>query len=256
MLNEVSSPDRDLSTFYTSSSQPLLEAHIVNKKDIFYTKGRNLAKNIYREVWNTENLIDGNDYGIVVSQNSNVVGNLNIQLKQSGKSLKSENFFGKKHWCNYFKGTDNQVAEVSALALAQDAPTELRRPIIMMLIMAVQSLCRLEEINFLVTIQHDYLLRILTKSLHLPFFQNQVIRQPQDNVPNDNYWNRVKSPSLYYVQPLSSEFIESCYSFFSYLNMSGIKTAFYPRAKSSEALSYAAFRSLWNQDKASNLISS
>lgn len=81
----------------------LMEIHIVDKSDIFYKKGRQLASDAYRQVWNTENLIDGNDYGVIISHQGKVIGNINIQIRQGNKPLKSEAFFGKEHWQAYFK---------------------------------------------------------------------------------------------------------------------------------------------------------
>ena len=75
-----------------------IETHLVEREDIFYTKGRNLAKAVYKDVWNTESLVDGNDYGIVVACNGEILGNANIQLKKPEKQLKSETFFGESHW--------------------------------------------------------------------------------------------------------------------------------------------------------------
>jgi hypothetical protein len=229
-----------------SKSQTSIETHIVEREDIFYSKGRNLAKTVYREVWNTEHLVDGNDYGIVVACNGQVLGNANIQQKKPGKLLKSEAFFGKSHWENYFSVSEFEIAEISALAVSQDTPTEMRRPIMMMLITGIQNLCRIKGIKMIATVQHDYLIRILTKSLNLPFFQNRFIKQPQSSdLPNDDYWRRVKPPALYYLDPLGNEGIQACYSFLNYLHLSGMQTSFYPRVKASEIPSYAAFSKDW-----------
>ena len=185
MLDELKCDRYSADTVDGKSVSPSLEVHLVHKGDIFYTKGRKLAENVYRQIWGTEGLVDGNDYGIVVSQNGTVLGNLNIQLRKPEKLLKSESFFCKKHWRHYFYTSNTDIAEASALAIAKDAPAHLRRPIIMMLISGLQTLCRLEGVRYLVTIQHDYLLRILTKSLHLPFFKNQIVKQPQAEIPQD-----------------------------------------------------------------------
>lgn len=226
--------------------QTSIETHIVEREDIFYSKGRNLAKAVYKEVWNTEHLVDGNDYGIVVVCNGKVLGNANIQEKKPGKLLKSEVFFGQSHWEHYFTASDYEIAEISALAVSQDAPAEMRRPIMMMLITGIQNLCRIKGIKMIATVQHDYLIRILTKSLNLPFFQNQSIKKPQTtNLPNDDYWKRVKPPALYYLDPLGNEGTQACYSFLNYLHLSGMQTSFYPRVKAKEIPSYAAFSKDW-----------
>jgi hypothetical protein len=228
-----------------NSNPMLLEAHIVDKRDIFYSKGRILAKNVYKKVWNTENLLDNNHYAIVVSFNRNVLGNLNIQLKKEENPLKSELFFGLEHWQSYFQVKGHQIAEISALAIAADAPIHLRKPIMMMLIKGLQNLCGLLGIKYLVTIQHEYLVRILTKTLHLPFIKNTVVTQPLKEIPNDNYWKRERPPAIYYLETLGKKTLETCQSFFCYLNFLGIQTAFYPRITNCYPLSYAAFRKNW-----------
>lgn len=226
--------------------QPLMETHLVEREDVFYKAGRNLAKDVYKEVWNTQNLVDGNDYAVIISCQGQVLGNINIQLKKPSSLLKSEHFFGEKHWETYFQAESSEIAEISALAIAQDAPTDLRRPVMMMLITGVQNICRIKGIKYLATVQHNYLLRILSKSLHLPFYKNQVVKEPVGNLPNDNYWNRGKYPAIYYLDILSFDMVNVCYSFLSYLNLSGIQTAFYPRVKA-EALSYSAFNKVYNE---------
>lgn len=240
-LGQISANNEPQLTIQTS-----IETHIVEREDIFYSKGRNLAKAVYKEVWNTDQLVDGNDYGIVVSYNGKVLGNANIQEKKPGKLLKSEIFFGQSHWEDHFAVSDVEIAEISALAVSQEAPAEMRRPIMMMLITGIQNLCRIKGIKMIATVQHDYLIRILTKSLNLPFFQNQSIKEPQStNLPDDDYWKRVKPPALYYLNPLGNETVQACYSFFSYLNLAGMQTAFYPRVKPSELPSYASFSKDW-----------
>ena len=225
-----------------ATSQASIETHLVEREDIFYTRGRNLAKAVYKDVWNTENLIDGNDYGIVVACNGEVLGNANIQLKKPGKLLKSETFFGKSHWDSYCEVSDLEIAEISALVVSQDAPADMRRPMMMMLIVGIQNICRIKNIKMIATVQHDYLIRILTKSLKLPFFRNKIIQEPQaSKLPNDDYWKRVKPPALYYLDPLGNEGTQACYSFLNYLSMTGTQTAFYPRINHNQKMSYANF---------------
>ena len=240
--------DLSLNSNPNISSQHLIETHLVEREDVFYKSGRNLARDVYREVWNTQNLIDGNDYGVIVSRNGQILGNINIQLKKPKSLLKSESFFGEKHWENYFLVEDSEIAEVSALVIAQDAPTELRRPVMMMLITGLQNICRIKGIKHLATVQHNYLLRILSKSLHLPLYKNQIVREPIGNLPNDDYWNREKYPAIYYLDILGFEMVNVCYSFLSYLNLLGIQTQFFPRIQQENNLNYATFVKQWNQD--------
>jgi hypothetical protein len=223
---------------------PRVEVHLVDKNDIFYKKGRVLAEQIYRRVWNTENLIDGNDYAIVVSQNGTVVANMNLQLRTEKKLLKSELFFGREHWQENFQGSPICVAELSALALSQDLPNDARRPLMMALILGTQILSRALDIQFYVTIQHEFLMRILTKSLQLPFFRNLNLEYPQGQLPDDLYWNRGEFPKLYYLDTKNSEAVNTCASFFSYLHVVGIQTTFLPRIQKNN-LSFATFRKNW-----------
>ncbi|OKH23732.1 hypothetical protein NIES593_08685 [Hydrococcus rivularis NIES-593] len=226
-----------------------VEIHLVDKNDIFYKKGRLLAEEVYRKVWNTEHLIDGNDYAVVVSRQGSVVGNMNVQLRSEQKSLKSETFFGREHWQDYFFGAPTNVAELSALALDQELPSEIRRPIMMMLILGTQILSRALDIQFYVTIQHEFLMRILTKSLQLPFFRNENLTRPQGKLPSDNYWNREELPRLYYLDTKDGNAINTCASFFCYLHVSGIQTTFLPRIKKNN-MSFSAFRKNWYLEQA------
>ena len=235
-VNVVNDPKPQL------NAQTSIETHIVERGDIYYTKGRNLAKAVYNKVWNTENLVDGNDYAVVVACDGKVLGNINLQLKHNERPLKSEIFFDESHWESYFEITDSQIAEVSALAISDEAPANLRRPIMMMLIAGIQNLCRIKGITKVATVQHDYLIRILTKSLQLPFLKNEVLTIPTATVPDDDYWKRGKSPALYYLDIISFEVMNVCYSFLNYLNFSGIQTTFLPRIKVDEQPSYAVFR--------------
>ena len=240
--------DIDLKSHPRVNLQPLMEIHLVEREDVFYKAGRHLAKEVYREVWNTQNLVDGNDYAVIVACKGKIVGNINIQLKKPKSLLKSEIFFGEKHWEDYFQVEDSEIAEISALAIAKDAPTELRRPVMMMLITGVQNICRIRGIKFLATVQHSYLLRILNKSLKLPFYKNTTVTQPVGDIPNDDYWKREKYPAIYYLDILSFEMVNVCYSFLSYLNLSGLQTQFLPRINQSKDLSYASFVRQWHED--------
>lgn len=230
-----------------SASLPM-EVHLVDKHDIFYKKGRLLAEDAYRKTWNTEHLIDGNNYAVVVSHMGKVLGNMNLQLRAEEKLLKSEKFFGQEHWSGYFRPSMTSVAELSALAVAPDLPSELSRPVMMMLILGMQSLGRLKNISLVVTVQHEFLIRVLQQGLHLPFLCNEQVKTPQGELPNDDYWNQKKSPRLYYLEPNSHQVVETCFSFFCYLNTSGISTVFYPRIHQ-EKLTYSAFRKSWQSQQ-------
>ena len=257
MYNELSSNRYCLQTNTTlnhvksmsSLVSSLVEVHIVRKGDNYYSKGRKLAEQVYREIWGTENLLDGNDYGVIVSQNGKVIGNINIQFRRSRNLLKSEVFFGKKHWQEYSKAHHSQIAELSALALAQDIPKHLRRPTMMTLILGVYLICHAENINFVATVQHDYLIRILSKSLRLPFFRNEYVKHIYGEVPDDKYWNKDKLPRLYYFLPDSIHTINACASFLTRMPKTKIMKSDFPVIKAGSFLDRSTFPENWHKQE-------
>ena len=243
-LNTKNKPNYTKSMSSITSS--LVEVHIVHKGNEHYAKGRKLAETVYRQVWGTENLLDGNDYGVIVSQNGKVLGNINIQFRRSRELLKSEVFFGERHWQEYSDTHHSQIAEISALAIAQDAPKQLRRSIMMTLILGIHLICCVQNVNFLVTVQHDYLIRILNKSLRLPFFPNQIQLNTQGKVPQDNYWKRAKLPRLYYLFPNNLRTIGACASYLNRIPTSKIETFALPMVEAVN-LSYSTSPQNWKK---------
>lgn len=219
-----------------------LQVHLVSCDDIFYIKGRILSKTVYKEVWSTENLVDKNDYGVVVATNKGeILGNVNLQLRKE-KLLNSEVFFEKCHWKNYFEVPSENIAEISGFALDKNTPINLRKPVMMLAIVGLQNLCRLKKIQKLVTVQHDYLVRILTKSLKLPLLKNEIVNSLSFSIPNDDYWKRNKAPAIYYLEPFSSYVSETCYSYLSFLNLVlKIETTFNLRIQIESQTTYSSF---------------
>jgi len=218
-----------------------MEIHLVNQNDIFYKKGRILASDVYHQVWKTEKLIDDNHYGIVVTHQGKVVGNVNIQLRLENQPVKSEKFFGEKHWQYSCDISEDSIVEMSGLSIGQDVPPELRQPIMMLLLFSTYTLARSMGRTFCVTIQRKALYRILTKHLHLPIFPNKTITDTQGEVPDDTYWHGSEKPQLYYIDGTSAETIEAMNSYFFYLTSIGISTKFHSRFDS-DSTSYAQFR--------------
>lgn len=177
----------------------LLEIHLVEKNDIFYKKGRVSAEEVYRRAWNTENLIDGNDYGVIITHQDQLVGNMNIQLRHENSHLKSEKFFGAEHWASYFDVAPTQTVEISGLSIPQNVNPEIRQSIMMLLIFGAYAITRNLGIRFWTTIQHKMLYRLLTKRLYLPLFTNEMITTPSENIPEDSYWNGPEPPRIYYL---------------------------------------------------------
>lgn len=228
-------PNREVESSYK------MDIHLVNQNDIFYKKGRLLANEVYNQVWGTQKLIDDNDYGIVITNRGEVVGNLNIELKKENKLLKSEKFFGEKHWgccCNL---ADDQIFEISGLSIGKNVHPELRQPILMLLMFSKYTLARSLGRTFGVSVQRKALNRIITKHLHLPFFTNPVITEVEGEVPQDNYWQDGEQPQLHYLNYTNPETIESMNSFLFYFNSIGIQTNFMSRFHP-QPTSYAQFR--------------
>lgn len=218
-----------------------MDIHLVNQNDIFYKKGRALANQVYNQVWGTEKLIDDNDYGIVITNQGEVVGNLNIELKKEDKPIKSEKFFGEKHWQCCCDVPNENIFEISGLSIGKDVHPELRQPILMLLMFSKYTLVRSLGKNFGVSVQRKALNRIITKHLHLPFFSNPEITQVQGEVPQDAYWQDGENPQLYYLDYTDPQTIESMNSYLFYLNSVGIQTSFMSRFHP-QPTSYAQFR--------------
>jgi len=228
-----------------------MDVHIVNQNDIFYKKGRILANEVYNQVWGTEKLIDDNDYAVVIMNQGKVVGNINIELKKEGKLIKSEKFFGEKHWECCSDVSSEEIFEISGLSISQDVDSELRQPILMLLVFAKYMLIRSLGRTLGVSIQRKALNRILIKQLHLPLYANPEINEIQGSVPNDNYWQDGENPHLYYLDYTDPQTVESMNSFLFYLNSIGIHTNFMSRFHG-QPTTYAKFRkhSLFRQAEA------
>ncbi|NJO94570.1 MAG: hypothetical protein HC820_10040 [Hydrococcus sp. RM1_1_31] len=184
---------------------------------------------MYKKVWQTEKLIDDNDYGVVVFYGNSVIANVNLQLRRENSPLKSEKFFQFKHWQEYLKVADSEIAEISGLAISDDIPNSLSRPVLMTLVLGLKILLQGLKLKAYTTIQHKFLIRLLAKSLGLPFFMNETVTTVQTNVPDDNYWKRAESPRVYYLDGFAPQAIQACDRFFDYFKSAGIQTIFNSR---------------------------
>ena len=229
----------NLPSSHQSLASPL-EIHLVDNSDIFYKKGRILSENTYRQVWNTEQLIDGNDQGIVIVCQGNIVGNMNLQLKTKNKLLKSETFFGVEHWKHYFDTYHSKTVEISGLAINKEVDYSMKQPIMMLLLFGAYSISRTLGIKFWTTIQRQALNRILTKKLDLPFLLNEIVTSPCGNLPNDKYWNNSEQPMIYYLDLLNFQTLKAFNSFLCYLNAIGVDLKFLSRYQQHH-LSYREF---------------
>lgn len=204
---------------------------------------------------NLINIPDQNDYGIVIFWKNDLVGNINIQLKQPNRLLTSESFFGEQHWQPYFQANNFQITEISAYTLSKKMPMLLRQGTIIALSLSVITLLNILGVNFITTIQHQWFYQVLNKALKLPFFENEIIQKNQNNIAEHYYWQNKESAKIYYLNLADSETIKTYSSFFCYLNYLGVKTNFVPAFKLTNSIehTYANFRQhVWQLDNLLN----
>ncbi len=229
VLNKLNQPNQPNINNILSSP---IEVHLVDKNDVFYHKGRILAEDVYRQVWNTDNLIDGNDYAAVVVSNNTVIGNMNLQTRNSQKLLKSEVFFQTKHWENYLSIAPENIAELSGLSVSQELPLESRQLILMILILGASTISHSLEVDVWATVQRKALNRILAKRFRLSFISNTQILRPKKEVPKDKYWESSEMPQIHYLDLKKDQNINSFGLFYAYLHLQGIHLKFLPRFRS------------------------
>ena len=224
-----------------------IEVHLVDKNDVFYKKGRILAEDTYRQIWNTDHLMDGNDYAVVAIANGTVIGNVNLQMKKNQKKLlKSEIFFKSEHWESYFSKSSEKITEISGLSVSQDLPLESRQLVIMLLFLGTSMISQILGIDLWVTVQRKALNRILAKQLRLSFVTNKTVVTPQKEVPKDNYWNSSELPQIYYLDLKDSQNVNAFTLFYSYLHVMGVRWQFLSRFQSNP-LPFSAFYKNFHQ---------
>jgi hypothetical protein len=199
----------------------LLKVEIVPKNHSIYQKGRTLAQLMYQKVWQTDKLIDDNDYGIIVFLGREAIANVNVQLKKKDILLNSEKFFHPLHWQNYFSVAESEIAEISGLAICDRLSSLPSRPVLMAMIIGLKMLLDALELKAYTTIQHKFLIRVLTQGLKLPFTINPIM--PGRDIPNDNYWTRKEPPRIYYLEGLSNEASAACNSFWDYFEKKNLR---------------------------------
>jgi hypothetical protein len=199
----------------------LLKIEIVPKNHPFYQQGRMLAQLMYQKVWQTDKLIDDNDYGIVVFFGHEAIANVNIQLKKPNTLLKSEKFFHPLHWQNYLSVAESEIAEISGLAISDALASSLSRPVLMAMIIGLKMLLDVLQLKVYTTIQHKFLIRVLTQGLKLPFFINPI--RPGRDLPNDNYWTRKEPPRIYYLEGKNREVSAACNSFWDFFEGANLR---------------------------------
>ena len=197
----------------------VIEVHLIDKNHVFYQEGRILAQDVYRQIWDTDHLIDGNDYAVVTIANGTAIGNMNLQLKTQQKSLKSEMFFESEHWESYFSKSSEKITKISGLSVSQDLPVKSRQQVMMLLILGTSIISQILGIDLWVTVQRKALNRILAKQLRLSFVTNQTVVTPQKEVPKDNYWHSSELPQIHYLDVKDSQNVNAFSLFYSYLHL-------------------------------------
>lgn len=211
--------------------QDTFRIFLVHKGDNYYEDGRKIATNAYCKAWQTENLDDENDFGVVIYVSDRPAANINLQLKKETNLIKSEKFYSPEHWFSSFQ-LKKGIAELSALAIEGFVPFKQRPSIFKALILGVQSLCHAHSIQLLATIQHRATIKLFADGLGLKLIKNQTAKINQANIPNDNYWRRSKfPPALYYLSPADIENQAKCANFFSELQLVQEQTIFVNRLK-------------------------
>lgn len=208
--------------------QNSLKIYLVNQDNFIYNQGYNFARERYSKFYKTICLPKENDYGVVIFWQNTLVGNLNLQLKQTNKLLKSEELFGQQHWQAYFQANSFQVGEMSALTISKKMPMILRQGTIIALSFGFITLLNILGIKYLTTIQFPSLSRIFNQTLNLPFFENTTIKNIESQIFQHYYWYSKDLPKIYYLNLSDSETIKTSNSFLSYLSYLGISTSFIP----------------------------
>jgi hypothetical protein len=241
-------------------SQDKFCTYLVSKGDFFYRVGRKIASNAYCKAWQTVNLLDENDFGVVILLNDRPAANINLQLKKETNLLKSEKFFQPHHWLSSFQ-VEEGIAELSALAIDTKVAFKQRLSIFKALILGVtrytaversstprrlpkkfgstggrclrvtriprvNSLCCAHSIQLLATVQHQATIKLFSQGLGLKLIKNQEAEISPANLPNDNYWTANIPPALYYLLPTHIENQAKCAHFFSELQLAQAQTTF------------------------------
>ncbi len=233
-------------------TQATFSVHLVKKGDIYYQKGRDLAQDVYRQVWKTERLVDSNDYGIVIEYGDQILGNMNIQLRQEDNLLKSEVFFKPEHWKGYFDASPMETVEISGIAIAQDTPSEIRQLVMMLLLHGGWTITRSLGIRFWSTIQHRMLYLMLTRRLGLSFLPNEGVTCPSAQIPSDDYWQGAEPPRIYYLDLENFQTLQTFNLFFCYLMVEN-NIQFLPRFQS-HSLAFKGFCKMVKENKCSEKI--
>lgn len=215
-----------------------------------FQSGQDVAQRMYRKVWNTPAYATKGAYAVVVStlvsDGWHPVANVNFVTQETQNLLPSELIFGERNWES--EGVDEKtgIAEICGLAIDDATPAEMRRGVLMMLSMGLQSIAVHTDTRWLITIQHEFLIRILRQSLGLPFRRTRQQMRTDAPLPKDDYWSRAVMPGLYLLDSHDPASRSACENFFYYLN--GMQMTLQVTNYLNFSLrSYAGFRRQWQR---------
>lgn len=215
-----------------------------------FQRGQDVAQRMYRKVWNTPSYSPRGSYAVVVASRVteawHPVANVNFVLRDTQSVLPSELIFGERNWVSAGVGDECRIAEICGLAINDVTPVEMRRGVLMMLSMGIQSIAMHTDIRWIITIQHQFLIRILRQSLGLPFRQIRQQIRADTPLPKDDYWSRDVMPGLYLLDTHDPASRSACESFFYYLNGMQMSLQMTSCLNFSQR-SYAGFRRQWLQ---------
>jgi hypothetical protein len=215
-----------------------------------FQSGQDVAQRMYRKVWNTPSYSSRGSYAVVVASRVteawHPVANVNFVLRETQSLLPSELIFGERNWASAGVDDESRIAEICGLAINDATPVEMRRGVLMMLSMGVQSIAMHTDIRWIITIQHEFLIRILRQSLGLPFRQIRQQMLTDAPLPKDDYWSRDVMPGLYLLDSHDPASRSACESFFYYLNGMQMTLQMTSCLNFSQR-GYAGFRRQWQQ---------
>ncbi|CAE21752.1 hypothetical protein PMT_1577 [Prochlorococcus marinus str. MIT 9313] len=217
-----------------------------------FMKGQSVAQKMYNKAWNTESYLSKGAYAVVIFMRKNgewnPIANLNCALKNSNNKLPCEQIFGERNCEAAGVEDETQIAEICGLAIDDATPTEMRRAVLMMLSMGLQSIAMHTKIRWVLTVQHEFLIRILKESLGLPFMKTASEVDKKVSLPKDEYWSRNVMPRLYLLDSHHQATRAACESYFYYLSSLNITL----QIRNSVGIthqSYSGFKRQWQNMK-------
>lgn len=174
---------------------------LVRSTDPLYWSGRRLAKSVYSIAWGTlpRKVDDDYDFAVLICNDKEVKGNLNIKRRTADSLLPSEKYYRHRHWEQQCVVNTNQVAELCSLAVCESLSNRDRIKVFNGLILGSHMLAMHEGILVYVTVQRSNLIHTLIRLMKYPFFPSENQAISDEDIPADKYWSTEPMPQLYYV---------------------------------------------------------